>query len=70
MVWNTEHRRTKAGAEGGPGMDGRGEAGGIGKAGLLRQRRQVRRSTLGLSLLAFAIYATFIVYAVLHGRHP
>jgi hypothetical protein len=32
------------------------------------QRRRVRRNALLFGLLAFGIYATFIVYAVLHGR--
>jgi hypothetical protein len=32
------------------------------------QRRRVRRNALLFGLLAFGIYASFIVYAVLHGR--
>ena len=36
---------------------------------LVRQRRQVRRSAIVLTLIAFAVYASFIAYAVLHGRH-
>ena len=32
------------------------------------QRRRVRRNALLFGLLAFGIYATFIVYAVLHGH--
>jgi hypothetical protein len=36
---------------------------------LAQQRRQVRRSAIALTLLAFAVYAGFIAYAVLHGRH-
>jgi hypothetical protein len=35
----------------------------------VRQRRQVRRSTIMLTLLACAFYLGFIAYAVLHGRH-
>jgi hypothetical protein len=36
---------------------------------LLQQRRQVRRSAIALTLVAIAVYAGFIAYAVLHGRH-
>jgi hypothetical protein len=32
------------------------------------QRRRVRRSALLFALIAFAVYATFILYAVLHGH--
>lgn len=32
-----------------------------------QQRRRVRRSALLFGLVAFAFYATFIVYSVLHG---
>jgi len=35
---------------------------------LVQQRRQVRRSAIALTLLAVAVYASFIAYAVLHGR--
>jgi hypothetical protein len=35
-----------------------------------RQRRQVRRSATVLILIAFAVYAGFIAFAVLHGRRP
>jgi hypothetical protein len=37
---------------------------------LLRQRRQVRRTAIVLTLVACAFYAGFITYAVLHGRQP
>jgi hypothetical protein len=36
----------------------------------VQQRRQVRRSAIALTLLAFSVYASFIAYAVLHGRQP
>jgi hypothetical protein len=36
----------------------------------VQQRRQVRRLAIALALVAFAFYAGFIVYAVLHGRQP
>ncbi len=36
---------------------------------LLQQRRHVRRSAIALTLVAIAVYAGFIAYAVLHGRH-
>ncbi|HXN10121.1 MAG TPA: hypothetical protein VN859_02705 [Steroidobacteraceae bacterium] len=35
-----------------------------------QQRRQVRRMAIALTLLACAVYAGFIAYAVLHGRQP
>jgi hypothetical protein len=34
----------------------------------IERRRAVRRSALLFGLIAFAFYATFIVYAVLHGH--
>jgi hypothetical protein len=36
---------------------------------LAQQRRHVRRSAIVLTLVAIAVYAGFIAYAVLHGRH-
>jgi hypothetical protein len=33
-----------------------------------QRRRAVRRNALLFGLLAFGVYATFIVYAVLHGH--
>ncbi len=50
-------------------LDTHGTTDEMSAATLLQQRRQVRRSAIVLTLVAIAVYAGFIAYAVLHGRH-